>query len=177
MSSSALPKTMRAAVSYSPVPPDSFPVEDIPISEVKMGQSLIKIMASGMSRSEKYTRQVNNTEERNVASTSRHRSSRDLIISNGADGFILDNSRISLTHSGRFTKILELVGAAILRDSILLWGETIWKIPLEKIVKDGEEGRFKVKVGKVLGLEEVGKAHKVMEEGKAGGKMVLVKHH
>ncbi|EIW67551.1 hypothetical protein TREMEDRAFT_64140 [Tremella mesenterica DSM 1558] len=135
MSSSALPKTMRAAVSYSPVPPDSFPVEDIPISEVKMGQSLIKIMASGMSRSEKYTRQ------------------------------------------GRFTKILELVGAAILRDSILLWGETIWKIPLEKIVKDGEEGRFKVKVGKVLGLEEVGKAHKVMEEGKAGGKMVLVKHH
>lgn len=47
-------------------------------------------------------------------------------------------------------------------------------VPFKEIVKDIEAGKMKVPIGKQWKLEEVGKAHEMMEKGGAGGKMVIV---
>ena len=158
-----------------------------------------------------------------VASTSRSAKSRDLILSSGAEKFILDDGKIASTlkrPSDKFDKVLELVGITTLKDSLQCctggnerdkplgvvtmtgiaggsWtmdgfypmmdvpmgvsfttysggGDEMRKTPFEQIVKDVEEGRLKVPVGKTLKLDEVVEAHRMMEHGGAGGKMVLL---
>lgn len=37
-----------------------------------------------------------------------------------------------------------------------------------------EEGKLKVKVGKVFKLDDIVEAHRTMEENKAGGKIVVL---
>ena len=54
---SSLPKTMRAAVIYTPGGPDVLKVEDRPIPRPERGQVLIRVHACGMNRSELFTRQ------------------------------------------------------------------------------------------------------------------------
>jgi NADPH:quinone reductase-like Zn-dependent oxidoreductase len=46
--------------------------------------------------------------------------------------------------------------------------------PLGELVRDVEAGRLKVQVGKTFRLEEIVEAHRVMEENKAGGKIVVL---
>jgi NADPH:quinone reductase-like Zn-dependent oxidoreductase len=47
-------------------------------------------------------------------------------------------------------------------------------MPLEELVTQIQEGRLKVKVGKVFKLEEIVEAHSCMEENRAGGKIVVL---
>ena len=50
------------------------------------------------------------------------------------------------------------------------WMET----PMADLVKEVEEGRLKVRVGKVFPLEQIVEAHRTMEENQAGGKIVVL---
>jgi NADPH:quinone reductase-like Zn-dependent oxidoreductase len=52
--------------------------------------------------------------------------------------------------------------------------EDFMATPLEELVKQVQEGRLKVKVGKVFKLEEIVEAHRCMEENRAGGKIVVL---
>lgn len=47
-------------------------------------------------------------------------------------------------------------------------------VPLQKIVNEVAEGRYKARPVRVFWLEEIAEAHKVMDESHAGGKMVVV---
>ena len=53
-------------------------------------------------------------------------------------------------------------------------GDQMKEVPFDKIVRDVEEGRLKIQVGKTFKLDDVVEAHRVMEHGGAGGKMVLL---
>ena len=55
--SSTIPKTMRAAVIYTPGGPESLKVEDRPVPVPTKGQVLIRVHACGLNRSELFTRQ------------------------------------------------------------------------------------------------------------------------
>jgi len=46
-------------------------------------------------------------------------------------------------------------------------------VPLQKIASDVAAGRYKAKPSKVFPFEEIAKAHKVMEESRAAGKLVV----
>jgi NADPH:quinone reductase-like Zn-dependent oxidoreductase len=46
-------------------------------------------------------------------------------------------------------------------------------IPLQEMITKAESGRYKAKPARVFGFGEVVKAHQVMEEGLAAGKMVV----
>ena len=46
-------------------------------------------------------------------------------------------------------------------------------VPLQSIAKDVESGRYKAKPSKVFGFEEIAEAHKLMEESRAAGKLVV----
>lgn len=46
--------------------------------------------------------------------------------------------------------------------------------PLEEMVQQIKAGTLKVQVGKILPLEEIVEAHRMMDENRAGGKIVLV---
>ena len=46
--------------------------------------------------------------------------------------------------------------------------------PLTNLVKQVEEGKLKVRVGKVFRLEQIVEAHRTMEENRAGGKIVVL---
>jgi NADPH:quinone reductase len=46
-------------------------------------------------------------------------------------------------------------------------------VPLQAIATDVAAGRYKAKPVRVFRFEEIREAHKVMESGKAGGKMVV----
>jgi NADPH:quinone reductase-like Zn-dependent oxidoreductase len=52
--------------------------------------------------------------------------------------------------------------------------EDFMATPLEDLVKQIQEGKLKVKVGKVFKLEEIVEAHRCMEENRAGGKIVVL---
>jgi NADPH:quinone reductase-like Zn-dependent oxidoreductase len=47
-------------------------------------------------------------------------------------------------------------------------------VPLQKIAQDVAAGRLKAKPARVFGFEEIREAHRIMEAGEAGGKMVVV---
>ena len=46
--------------------------------------------------------------------------------------------------------------------------------PLTALAKQVEEGKLKVRVGKVFRLEQIVEAHRTMEENRAGGKIVVL---
>jgi len=46
-------------------------------------------------------------------------------------------------------------------------------IPLQEMITKAGTGRYKAKPARVFGFEEIVKAHRVMEEGQAAGKMVV----
>ena len=46
--------------------------------------------------------------------------------------------------------------------------------PLTDLAKQVEEGKLKIKVGKVFRLEQIVEAHRTMEENRAGGKIVVL---
>ena len=46
--------------------------------------------------------------------------------------------------------------------------------PLEELAKQIKEGKMKVQVGKVFTLDDIVEAHRMMEENKAGGKVVVL---
>ncbi|KAF2007890.1 putative zinc-binding oxidoreductase [Amniculicola lignicola CBS 123094] len=48
------------------------------------------------------------------------------------------------------------------------------KTPLNELVVQMMEGKLKIPIGKVVGLEEAAEAHTLMEENNAGGKVVFV---
>jgi len=48
-------------------------------------------------------------------------------------------------------------------------------VPLQKIAQDAATGKLKVKPARVFGFEEIHEAHRIMEAGEAGGKMVVVR--
>ncbi len=52
--------------------------------------------------------------------------------------------------------------------------EDFMRTPLQEFVSEVEAGRTRVKVGRVFGLDEIVEAHRVMEENRAGGKLVVV---
>lgn len=52
--------------------------------------------------------------------------------------------------------------------------EDLINMPFEELVRDVEEGRMKVSVGRVFDMEDIGEAHRIMEEEGAAGKMVVV---
>jgi NADPH:quinone reductase len=49
-------------------------------------------------------------------------------------------------------------------------------VPLQKIAQQVAAGRLKAKPARVFGFEEIREAHRIMESGEAGGKMVVVVH-
>ena len=159
-----------------------------------------------------------------VAATSRSEKARDLILSAGADTFILDDGNISAPLSesplDRYDKVLELIGVTTLIDSLQCckrasrygeplgvvcvtgasagkWemdgfspflhvpkgtsltsygggGEEMKMTPFMEIIELVEKGKVKISVGRAWRLEQVVEAHRVMEEGGAGGKMVIL---
>ena len=46
-------------------------------------------------------------------------------------------------------------------------------VPLQTIASDVKSGRYKAKPSKVFKFKEIVEAHKVMEEGRAAGKLVV----
>ncbi len=46
-------------------------------------------------------------------------------------------------------------------------------IPFQAIVEKAEAGVYQAKPARVFGFEEIGTAHRVMEAGQAGGKLVV----
>jgi NADPH:quinone reductase-like Zn-dependent oxidoreductase len=52
-------------------------------------------------------------------------------------------------------------------------GFEVSDVPLQQIAKDVSEGRYKAKPARVFNFEEIAKAHQMMEENKAGGKLVV----
>jgi NADPH:quinone reductase-like Zn-dependent oxidoreductase len=48
------------------------------------------------------------------------------------------------------------------------------RVPWDELVQQVKDGRLRIQVGKTWKLEEIAEAHRVMEEGGAGGKMVIV---
>ena len=47
-------------------------------------------------------------------------------------------------------------------------------VPLQEIAQQVAAGKLKAKPARVFGFEEIREAHRVMEAGEAGGKMVVV---
>jgi len=48
-------------------------------------------------------------------------------------------------------------------------------VPLQEIAQDVAAGKLKAKPARVFGFEEIREAHRIMEAGEAGGKMVVVR--
>lgn len=46
--------------------------------------------------------------------------------------------------------------------------------PLEELVRQIKEGTMKIQIGKVFHLDDIVEAHRIMEENKAGGKIVVL---
>ncbi|KAK4685568.1 hypothetical protein P7C73_g4583, partial [Tremellales sp. Uapishka_1] len=151
-----------------------------------------------------------------VAATSRSEKGKSLILTNGADEFIVDDGKLAATHTATFNKVLELVGTVTLKDSLQCtlgsnkvpgvvcmtgivgdsWnfefepmsdipqgvcltkysgsGEEFRLLPMEEIVREVEEGKLKIIVGRTFALDDIVEAHTVMEGNKAGGKIVLL---
>ncbi len=52
--------------------------------------------------------------------------------------------------------------------------EDFMRTPLQEFVSEIEAGHTRVKVGRVFGLDEIVEAHRLMEENRAGGKLVVL---
>jgi NADPH:quinone reductase-like Zn-dependent oxidoreductase len=152
-----------------------------------------------------------------VTSTTRRADRSELLQSSGADEVILDSGAIAkevaASAGGRFDKVLELIGATTLVDSLNCcreggrvsmtgivgnkwWfdrfspmdsiptgvgltvyageSEDFMRTPLESLAQQVASGTLRVQVGRVFHLDDIVEAHRLMEENKAGGKIVVV---
>ncbi|KAF2093226.1 GroES-like protein [Rhizodiscina lignyota] len=69
---------------------------------------------------------------------------------------------------------MELIPSAV---CLTIYGggvKEVMETPYNELVKQVSEGTAKVQVGKVFKLDEIAEAHRVMEENKAGGKIVVL---
>lgn len=52
--------------------------------------------------------------------------------------------------------------------------EDFMAVDYDELVKQMEDGRLEIQIGKVFKLEEIVEAHECMEENRSGGKIVVV---
>ena len=152
-----------------------------------------------------------------VAATTRNPASADLLRASGADEVFIDDGAIAgpvrQAHPEGFDKVLELVGATTLKDSLRCarqpglvcmtgmvgnaWSiddfspmETIptavglttydggprdfMRTPLQDLTDQIAAGTLRIQVGKTFPLDGIVEAHRLMEAGKAGGKIVIL---
>jgi len=69
---------------------------------------------------------------------------------------------------------MEAIPTAVCLTSYAGESEDFMSMPLQKLVEQIEAGTLRVQVGKVFQLDEIVEAHRVMEENKAGGKIVVL---
>ena len=152
-----------------------------------------------------------------VAATTRNRSSADLLRASGADQVFIDDGAIAgsvrQARPDGFDKVLELVGATTLKDSLRCARQpglvcmtgmvgNAWSIdhfspmdmiptavglttydggpkdfmrtPLQDLIDQIAAGTLRIQVGKTFPLDGIVEAHRLMEAGKAGGKIVIL---
>ena len=152
-----------------------------------------------------------------VASTTRNPASADLLRASGADEVFIDDGAIAgpvrQARPDGFDKVLELVGATTLKDSLRCarqpglvcmtgmvgnaWSiddfspmETIptavglttydggprdfMRTPLQALIDEIAAGTLRIQVGRTFPLDGIVEAHRLMEAGKAGGKIVIL---
>ena len=151
-----------------------------------------------------------------MASTTRNRDREQLLRASGAEEVLVDDGKIAqqIGHgSGKFDKVLELIGVTRLEDSLQCakeggivcmtgivgnkWSfdhfapmeaiptavcltsyggevEDFIRTPLQELCDQIAAGELHVQVGKVFRLDEIVEAHRLMEENKAGGKIVVL---
>lgn len=152
-----------------------------------------------------------------VAATTRNPASADLLRASGADEVFIDDGAIAgpvrQARPEGFDKVLELVGATTLKDSLRCarqpglvcmtgmvgnaWSiddfspmETIptavglttydggprdfMRTPLQDLTDQIAAGTLRIQVGKTFPLDGIVEAHRLMEAGKAGGKIVIL---
>ena len=69
---------------------------------------------------------------------------------------------------------MEAIPTAVCLTSYAGESEDFMKTPLAELAKQIEAGTLKLQVGKVFHIDEIVEAHRVMEENKAGGKIVVL---
>ena len=69
---------------------------------------------------------------------------------------------------------MEAIPTAVCLTSYSGESEDFMRTPLEELVEQITVGRLRVQIGKVFHLDEIVKAHRCMEENKAGGKIVVL---
>ena len=152
-----------------------------------------------------------------VAATTRNPASADLLRASGADEVFIDDGTIAgpvrQARPEGFDKVLELVGATTLKDSLRCarqpglvcmtgmvgnaWsidhfspmdmiptavGLTTYdggprdfmRMPLQELIDQIAAGTLRIQVGKTFPLNGIVEAHRLMEAGKAGGKIVIL---
>ncbi len=152
-----------------------------------------------------------------VAATTRNPLSADLLRASGADEVFIDDGAIAgpvrQARPDGFDKVLELVGATTLKDSLRCarqpglvcmtgmvgnaWSiddfspmETIptavglttydggprdfMRTPLQELTDQIAAGTLRIQIGKTFPLDGIVEAHRLMEAGKAGGKIVIL---
>lgn len=69
---------------------------------------------------------------------------------------------------------MEAIPTAVYLTSYAGESEDFMRTPMQKLAGQIETGTLRVQVGKVFHLKEIVEAHRVMEENKAGGKIVVL---
>jgi NADPH:quinone reductase-like Zn-dependent oxidoreductase len=200
---------MKAAVIYEAGGPEVLKIQSRPIPTPRPDEVLIRVKAFGLNRSELFTRQGHSSgvnPERNK-----------LLLESGADQVFIDTGSIAEqvreVGAGGVDKVLELIGTATLKDSLLCarqggivcmtgivgnkWSfddfapmeaipsaiyltsyngksEDFMRTPLDELAQQIGAGKLRVQIGKVFHFDEIVEAHRVMEENKAGGKIVVL---
>jgi NADPH:quinone reductase-like Zn-dependent oxidoreductase len=69
---------------------------------------------------------------------------------------------------------MEKIPTAVCLTSYAGESEDFMRTPLEELARRIAAGTLKIQVGKVFPMEEIVEAHRLMEENKAGGKIVIL---
>ncbi len=174
---------------------------------IRGGTSSVGMLASQMAKNEGLT----------VLSTSRNADKKPLLLANGADYVLLDdgnlNDQVKAIFPQGVDKVLELVGATTLRDSLACTkpGGTCcmtgmlsesWSIPdfapmefipatvqltvfdsgqirsshdvFQQFIQTVEAGQINLPMSQIFSLDDIVKAHQLMERNQAGGKIVVL---
>lgn len=150
-----------------------------------------------------------------VTSSSRSDNRFQLMKESGAHECVIDDGNIAskLGKTEKFDKVLELIGATTLKDSLQAvkeggivcqtgivgnkWSmddsnamnliptatyltvyaggnDDFMNMPLEEMAQNVAKGEMKLQIGKVFNLDDIVKAHEMMDSNKAGGKIVVL---